>query len=92
MPKPDENAQVQVVVHTSPNKVWVFCEDRIHSARWRTSETGDNLREVNGNAGLIHAAMLAWEGQEAFTGTFGWLEERSQGYGAWAEEPSEAVK
>lgn len=83
MPKPSDTSKVHVIVTEKPQRVWVVCEDQIHTARWRTSDTGDNLRNVSGNAGLIHAAMLAWSGQETFSLTFAELEERSQGYGAW---------
>lgn len=85
MPKPADDAPVQVVVHTKPNKVWVFCDGQIHSARWRTTDGGDGLRDVVGNSGLLNAAMLAWDGQEAFVSTFAGLEKRSQGWGAWNE-------
>ena len=83
--KPAPETPVQIVVHTKPNKVWVFCDGQIHFANWRTSDNGDSLRNVVGNSGLLNAAMLAWDGPEAFTTTFQMLEEQSQGWGAWNE-------
>lgn len=89
MPKPTDDTIIQIVVHEKPNKIWAFCNGKTHSARWRTSENGDNLRDVVGNADLLHAALLAWDGREAFSTTFDALETYSQGYGAWDEEANE---
>jgi len=85
MPRPADNSIVNVVIHTKPNKIWVFCDGQIHSARWRTSDNGDCLRNVVGNAGLLNAAMLMWDGKEAFSTTFLELEAWSQGWGAWSD-------
>lgn len=85
MPKPADSDKVNVVVHERPNKVWVEVNGEWHSARWRTADNGDGLRDVKGNVGLVNAALLAWDGQEAYTTTFGELVKRSGGWGAWTE-------
>ena len=83
---------VYVVIHTKPNKVWVFCDGKVHKARW----VGETLRDVQGNHGILRAAMLAWgrtddltrpakNGGEEFVLTFEELEARSDGWGAWSE-------
>ncbi len=82
-PKPDSADKVFVIVHERPNKVWVICNDVIHRARWRTTESGDGLLDVDGNRGLLRAAMLAWGGQNETAWSFVELERFSQGWGAW---------
>lgn len=84
MQKPADTDRVHVVVHERPNKVWVVVNDTFHTARWRTSDNGDALRDVKGNPGLLNAALLAWQGRETFSLTFGELERAAQGWGAWS--------
>lgn len=93
MSKPKPTDLVHVIVTERPQRVWVVCNGVVHHAHWRTSESGDRLRHVEGNYGLLHAAMLVWCGQSHFTTTFDDVEFRSQGYGAWDEaitEPTHA--
>jgi hypothetical protein len=86
MPKPSDTTLVHAIVHEGPNKIWVVCDGTIHSARWRSHDTMSGaLRNVVGNEGLLHAALLMWDGRETFSTTFEKLEEHSQGYGAWSE-------
>ncbi len=93
MPKPFDTDQVYVVVHTKPNKVWVFCNGEAHKARW----VGDKLKDITGNFWILNAALLAWgrtddlqkpspNGGEEFVLTYGELVLRSDGWGAWSSE------
>ena len=89
MKKPAPTDLVYIVVTESPNRVWAAVNGHFHSARFRTTQTEGQLRDVQGNGDLLNAALLAWEGQDCFVLSFSELEARSQGWGAWAETPDE---